>query len=204
MLYHPYTKMLFLILIVTFWHIATGHAQHKQVCITVDDLPVAVSHNMTPAHKADITQKLVTFFSTKKIPAIGFVNEFKLYHDGVIDSVQVKLLEQWLSHGLALGNHSYAHLNYHTVDYNTYTSDILKGEIICKSLCQKYEQPFHYFRHPYLKSGQTQDRADSLTAFLTAHHYTAAPVTLDNEDYLFAKPYESAFHNHDNGWTSIV
>jgi hypothetical protein len=49
-----------------------------------------------------------------------------------------------------------------------------------------------YFRHPYLHTGDTKEKSDSLNNFLTAHGYSTAPVTIDNDDYLFAVAYHRA------------
>jgi len=54
-----------------------------------------------------------------------------------------------------------------------------------------------YFRHPFLHVGATKAKADSLDAFLKEHHYTVAPVTIDNEDYLFALAYHRAYSQKD-------
>ncbi|MBN1182095.1 MAG: hypothetical protein JXB49_07400, partial [Bacteroidales bacterium] len=44
------------------------------------------------------------------IPAIGFVNEMKLFHkDGTIIPFQVEILKIWVNGGLELGNHTYSH-----------------------------------------------------------------------------------------------
>ncbi|MCE1199987.1 MAG: hypothetical protein LWW85_13540, partial [Marinilabiliales bacterium] len=47
----------------------------------------------------------------------------------------------------------------------------------------------HYFRPPYLHVGNTREKADSLTKFLERIGYRMAPVTFDNEDYIFAAAY---------------
>jgi hypothetical protein len=45
--------------------------------------------------------------------------------------------------------------------------------------------------------GPTKAKADSLDTFLREHHYTTAPVTIDNEDYLFALAYHRANEKKD-------
>ena len=47
-------------------------------------------------------------------------------------------------------------------------------------------------RHPFLHVGETKSKADSLDAFLKEHGYKVAPVTIDNDDYLFALAYKKA------------
>jgi myosin-crossreactive antigen len=45
--------------------------------------------------------------------------------------------------------------------------------------------------------GNTKDKADSLNDFLVKHGYKVAPVTIDNEDYLFALAYKRAQDKKD-------
>jgi hypothetical protein len=84
------------------------------------------------------------------------------------------------------------------VDFSDYTVEILKGEKITKALLSKYNQEMKYFRHPFLHVGATQQRADSLENFLKNHKYITAPVTIDNEDYLFANAYQKVLIRKDS------
>jgi len=54
----------------------------KEVCVTIDDLPVVNYSIKEPAHLLDITTKLIQTFQQYQIPAIGYVNESKLYLNG--------------------------------------------------------------------------------------------------------------------------
>ena len=170
-----------------------GQTQDKKVCITVDDLPT-VSYGVGGYdHRLQITDGIVAAFKAFGVPAIGYVNETKLYQQGKPDPSEVELLEKWLSNGLELGNHTYAHLNYHEVSFEEFTSNILKGERVTKSLAEQYQSPYKYFRHPYLRIGLRQSQVDSLQSFLATHGYIESPVTIDNDDYLFAVAYARAY-----------
>lgn len=165
----------------------------KEVCVTVDDLPVVGYSINTKEHLLDITTKLIGHFNTFNIPAIGYVNEDKLYQDNKLDSSRVKLLAMWLENGYELGNHTFAHLSYHDVSFEEFTDGIIKGEKITKELAKQHDQELKYFRHPYLKIGNSKSHYDSLIQFLKEHDYIDAPVTIDNEDYLFAFAYHKAY-----------
>lgn len=54
----------------------------RQVAITIDDLPAANAHFMDAATITDLTSRLVGTLRDQKIPAVGFVNERKLYISG--------------------------------------------------------------------------------------------------------------------------
>lgn len=165
----------------------------KRVCITVDDLPFVSYCINTEAHLNDLTQKLISTFQEYNIPAIGYVNENKLYTGGTANKVRVNLLEMWLSNGYELGNHTYSHIDYHKTSFKDFTSDFVKGEAIIKPLAEKYGIEIQYFRHPFLRAGETKERSDSLETFVKEVGYISAPVTLDSDDYLFAKAYADAF-----------
>ncbi len=170
-----------------------SHAQEKKMCITVDDLPIVNYGIKDPDFQKDVIQRFMLTFDNYQIPAIGFVNEVKLYQAGEPDPDRIHLLEIWLEHGYELGNHSYSHPDYHTTPFRKYTEDILKGEKITRPLTEKYGSELKYFRHPFLRSGSTQSQSDLLRNFLHQHGYEEAPVTIDNDDYLFAKAYHLAY-----------
>ena len=127
--------------------------QQKRVCITVDDLPTVPYGVGGEALKKEITQGIVDVFKKYKIPAIGYVNESKLYKKNVLDKKEVALLEYWINNGLELGNHTYSHWDYNTVTYQAFTEDILKGETITRKLMEKQGKKYQYFRHPFLHVG---------------------------------------------------
>ena len=176
-----------------------GWAQEKEICVSVDDLPFVGYGENDPAALRSMTNQLLESFTTYGIPAIGFVNEKKLYvyRKNKLKQSQVDLLKVWLNNGFELGNHSYSHFNYHDTPFATYTEDILKGEEISKPLSQQYSLPYRYFRHPFLRLGLRKTHHDSLTTFLHQHQYEEAPVSVDNEDYLFAKAYAIAWKKKD-------
>lgn len=175
------------------------YAQQKQVCFSIDDLPVVNYGINTPEFHIQITEKLLSGLKKNEIQAIGFVNEGKIYDaTGKVIFFQKENLEKWLKYGMDLGNHTLRHKDFNNVDFSDYTAEILKGEKITKALLSKYNQEMKYFRHPFLHVGATQQRADSLENFLKNHKYITAPVTIDNEDYLFANAYQKALIKKDS------
>lgn len=183
--------------LIFFLTVTLSYAQDKTMCVTVDDLPVVSYGTEDPGFHLRVTQDLIHTFNEYHIPAIGYVNEFKLFKDGLLDSNQVKLLELWVENGYELGNHTFSHKNYHQVSFDEFTGDITRGEKISRELSDKNDLEYQYFRHPYLRLGLSQTHADSLRAFLKDHGYTEAPVTIDNEDYLFAQAYHNAYQQDD-------
>ncbi|MCB1024876.1 MAG: polysaccharide deacetylase family protein, partial [Acidobacteria bacterium] len=85
-----------------------AQGMQRSIAITIDDLPV-VAKNSDLKIRQKITSKLLSRIAKAGIPAIGFVNENKLYVDGKRVKAEVDLLRMWLDAGLELGNHTYSH-----------------------------------------------------------------------------------------------
>lgn len=193
-------------LLIVFWGVFlfASFGQEKALCITVDDLPV-INYGLEDSHlNEEITSMLLKTFKKYRIPAIGYVNEGQLYVNGQLDSSKVDLLMHWLESGYELGNHTFSHMDYNTVLDSVYFDDIRKGELITRALMKEYQKDLRYFRHPFLHTGETKAKSDSLSHFLKRIGYTEAPVTIDNEDYLFAKAYHKAFVSKDTKNMKII
>ena len=178
--------------------------QQKQACFSFDDLPVVNYGIKDSTCQKDLFNKIVLSLQTNNVPAIGFVNEKKLYDDKGIIQYQVDLLRKWSTSELELGNHTFSHPDYNKVSFQYYTDDILKGEIIVKGILNEQDKQIKYFRHPFLHVGNTKARADSLNAFLIKHNYLVAPVTIDNADYLFALAYKRTKEKNDTALMNTI
>lgn len=177
---------------------AAQDTSKRTMTVTFDDLPVVRFQNDIAAQES-VTEDLVRAIVTHRIPAIGFVNEQKL--DGADrkpDRRRVALLRRWLDAGLELGNHTWSHPSLHNTPLADYESEILRGERVLRPLLAEYGKAPRFFRHPYLQTGRDLATRDSVTAFLTAHDYRVAPVTVDNADYIFAAAYDSLHATGDS------
>ena len=164
----------------------------RAIAITIDDLP-GISADDYQA----MTDKLLTTLKNYQVPAIGFVNENKLYPRNKLDTNRLNLLDNWLAAGMELGNHTYSHPDYNRLTFEEFTADIIKGEFHTKRLHAKYGQQMRYFRHPFLHTGNTSEKKTQLEQFLTKRHYEIAPVTIDNSEWIFAKAYYMAMRKKD-------
>jgi peptidoglycan/xylan/chitin deacetylase (PgdA/CDA1 family) len=187
--------MKFIFVAILFVAVSPVFAQ-RSIAITIDDLPV-VSTRRDLKTRQEITRKLLAHIKKYKIPAIGFVNENKLYTDGKRDEAQIDLLRMWLDSSLELGNHTYSHRSLHTIGLKEYEDDLLKGETITKELLAAKGRKVRYFRHPYLQTGRTLEIKSEFDRFLRDHGYTIAPISFDNDDYIFSRAYDIAFDKAD-------
>lgn len=172
---------------------------NRTVAITIDDLPaVAVSAS---GDWTQVTERLLATLRQYQVPAVGFVNERKLYVDNALDSSRVGLLSAWLRAGHELGNHTFAHRGAHQTPLAEYLDGIGQGEIVTRELARRAGRPFRYFRHPQLHTGRTLAYRDSVNRFLAAHGYVVAPVTVDNQEWVYALGYVRA---RDRGDTALM
>ena len=70
-----------------------------------------------------------------------------------------------------------------------YTADIVKGEPVLRAALAARGMALRYFRHPFLFTGPTPEIKAGVQAFLDAHGYRVAPVTIDDADYMYAALY---------------
>ncbi|NVO19604.1 MAG: polysaccharide deacetylase family protein [Bacteroidetes bacterium] len=172
-------------------------AQQNMVCFTIDDLPLQRPSWYDAARQKQITENILSALTKYHIPAIGFVNEDKLYVDGKLVKSRQALLEEWLAKGFELGNHSYSHPNYDNVSFSVFRDDVIKGQQIIGELGKKYNKPVRYFRQPFLHTGDTREKSDSLSNWLKSYGLIEAPVTIDNSEWVFAFAYDSVLKTKD-------
>ena len=166
--------------------------QSREIAVTFDDLPIAgvLSHDV--ASSRAITAKLLTAIAAHRIPAVGFVNEGKLRDDGGVNAKRVDLLRMWLDAGLELGNHTYSHLDLNRTPLPAFEEDVLRGEAVTRPLLRARGMTLRLFRHPFLHTGRDLDTKRQFESFLATHGYRIAPVTIDNDEYIFAAAYDRA------------
>lgn len=175
--------------------------QKREVVVTFDDLPTSYEYSIET--KREITKKLLQSIRSNNIPAVGFVNESKLFVPGEIDE-RTALLEMWLDAGLELGNHTFSHINLERAPIEAYEEDVIRGETVTRMLLARKNLKLRYFRHPQLFTGLTLEYKNRLAAFLKGRGYIVAPVTVDNVDYVFAYTYYKAKHRGDTKTMSEV
>jgi len=172
-------------------------AQTNKVCITIDDLPIQRPGKYPAEKQKQITGNLLANLKKYRIPAIGFVNENKLYMDGKLNPDRKQMLVDWLENGQELGNHTFSHPDYDNFSFAEFSREIPKGQLIIGPLGIKYGKPVRYFRHPYLHRGNNEAKVDSLANYLKSIGLTEAPVTIDNSEWIFAFAYDSALSAKD-------
>jgi len=173
--------------------VASAQPAKRAVAITFDDLPA--THGGLTEYEY-VTENLLAKLKAAKVPAIGFVNERKLFADGEIDR-RTALLKRWLDAGHELGNHTYSHIQIDNAPFELYAEDVIRGEAVTRRLSQAAGRKFRYFRHTQLRTGPTEEYRKQLNEFLAGRGYITAPVTIDNNDYIYAMAYANAKRRGD-------
>lgn len=174
-------------LIALFLTLSAAAAPQRRVAITFDDLPgVQVVRQCDVAELAAMNRKLVAALQRNGVPALGLVVESRVcaFHRDTLPS----LLKIWLDAKLPLGNHTASHRDFNTTPIAEFQADTLAGERALRAL----GHPPRYFRYPFLRSGTELAKKRAFERWLAEHRYTNAPVTIDNDEYLYAVAYARA------------
>lgn len=166
----------------------------RQVAVTFDDLPG--THGDYEMLKY-VTENLMAKLKSERVPTTGFVNEFKL-QTGAEGIRRTALLRQWLDNGHDLGNHSFSHVSIDRSTVDQYAADVIRGEPAIKKLLTEKGKSLKYYRHTQLRTGPTEEYRRRLAQLLKERGYTVAPVTVDNNDHIFAQAYSAARRANDN------
>jgi peptidoglycan/xylan/chitin deacetylase (PgdA/CDA1 family) len=163
----------------------------REIAITIDDLPAGNANSMTGQEVIDMTSKLVGTLHDQKVPAVGFVNEKRLYKIGDVDA-RIKALSLWVESGLELGNHTFSHTSLNQVSLKEWEEEVIRGETVTRMLLAQHNMKLRYFRHPFLDVGRDLQTRRDAEAFLVQRGYRIAPITMDAWDWMYAGVYEDA------------
>lgn len=191
------TLVLVWVLLTASLAASEGDPPGRQMALTFDDLPAQRAPGIPDEQVEMITRSLLQVLQQHQAPAVGFVNESKLYRNDQVVPERVALLESWLEAGMELGNHTYSHPDLHRIPLSEFELDLLRGEEIGRHLAENRQVPYRYFRHPYLHTGRDLETKHALEDKLDQLGYKIAPVTIDNSEWIFASAYDEASDRQD-------
>jgi peptidoglycan/xylan/chitin deacetylase (PgdA/CDA1 family) len=174
----------------------------RAMALTFDDLPyvsskVGASDGPDGLARAQrVTMALVRALVLHHAPAVAFVTAGRLGSGADIEA-RTALLQQWITAGAILGNHTYAHADLNTSTIQQFEDDIVKGETIVRQLMLPHQPYQLYFRHPQTHTGDTREKKEAVDGFLAARGYAIAPHTIDSADFVFNAAYVRALASHD-------
>lgn len=163
----------------------------QKVAITFDDLPL--NGDLPPGvTRVQIARDTIALLKARHLPpAYGFVNAKKL--EGDLDAAEA--LKVWAA-SEPFGNHTYAHLDLNANPAEAFEQEIDKNEPALELVAGK-DSNWHWLRCPFLREGDTVEKRRAVRAYLQAHGYRVAQVTLDWEDYLWNSAYARCSAKND-------
>ena len=189
------------VLLIVLVSSCRGQAVEREVAITFDDLPAAAAYDLETTRT--LNRKLLAVISANKIPAVGFVTASRIYV-GDQQSARLAIVSEWLDLGVELGNHTFAHNDFHKTSLTAFKDDVIRGESVVQTLLKARGQKLKYFRYPYLHTGRTRAVKDAAQQFLAERGYTIAPVTHDNQEWIFSIVYDRAWKRGDAGAVKLI
>jgi peptidoglycan/xylan/chitin deacetylase (PgdA/CDA1 family) len=161
----------------------------RPLLISIDDLPVASGDLHTdPAERARITGGLLAVLAKHHVPAVGLV-----IWGNVKSDADRGLLRRWLAAGHELGNHSANHLDLTRTEAGAYIADVEAGRAgLADFLAKEGNRKVRFFRYPFLDEGETEAKLDAVRAYLARSGQRSLPVTIDDQDWSFEKPWVEA------------
>jgi len=140
-----------------------------------------------PSERERITRALLATLARHDIRAVGLVT-----WRNVADERDVALLEMWLDAGHELGNHSFSHLDYTRTDPAEFIADVERGREEVARLLAQHGRQVRWFRFPMLHEGETPEKLSAMRDYLKSSGQSNLPVTIDNADASFERPWVEA------------
>lgn len=186
-------RALVLALAVAALSLSPARAQERTVTVTFDDLPYQAPDGelCDPATAMTLTRDFVDMLRPLDTRGVAFVNEGKGCEARRAERLP-PLLAVWLDAGLELGNHTFSHPGLNAFPVEDWLAEVDLGAEVTRPLLAARGQTLRWFRHPYLHTGETMEKKIAAAAGLAARGYTVAPVTLNNDDWMFAALYRRA------------
>ena len=189
------------VLALAGWLMAGGaHAQTApfDVAITVDDLP---AHGSLPpgVTREQVATDYLAALKAHNVPeAYGFVNAARLLDDTSIYDV----LQMWRDAGYPLGNHGYSHMNINDGGLTAFEGDIEGNEDLLADLMKG--QDWHYLRFPFLAAGTDPALHAGIMAYLKAHNYRIADVSISFNDWAYTDTYARCMAKGDTAAVDAI
>ena len=153
------------------------------LALTFDDLP-STGPTVPGETRLDVAARILAALKAARVPPVyGFVNGISLG----ADPTARRVLPAWRAAGFPLGNHTFSHPDLNEITEAQFEADVLKNEPILRE--QMAGADWRWLRFPYLSTGATPEAEAGARAFLHAHRYKVAAVTMDFDDWAFDPPY---------------
>lgn len=162
-----------------FFFCGTMVAQEKKISLTFDDVPSTGSLGFW--RPREVNAMILRTLEKHGIKAAGFVVEEKI--DEEVSNYIV--LEDWVTRGHILGNHTYSHVDLHELSAEDFLHHVADGQKYLWKLSKSKPFNFRYLRFPYLHEGDTAGKKKEVARTLRNGGYEIAAVTVLTADLSF-------------------
>lgn len=167
--------------------IASLSSSAQKIAITIDDAPFGYSTGFSDEAKVEAFDEILKALEKHQIKATFFVTSSKM------NDVTKVNLDMAVAKGHQLANHTHSTMDLNQFSAASYIADIQK----CEATAGKWINS-SYFRFPKLHRGNTESKRDSVRNFLTQKGYVVAPVTIDNNEWVYNRGYSLAIKVGDD------
>jgi len=152
----------------------------KEIAITFDDSPrIAEGYFSGP----DRAKKLIEELKTHEIQKVVFFsNSAKLNPEGI------QRLQAYSQAGHIIANHTHNHPDFNKMSLEDYAENFLLAD----SKLSQFKSYKKFFRFPYLREGDNEQKRDGMRDVLNKHGYFNAYITLNNYDWYIENLFQEA------------
>jgi peptidoglycan/xylan/chitin deacetylase (PgdA/CDA1 family) len=172
-------------LLPVFLALLQAQAPARAVALTFDDLPGPGRFRCDAGQILEVGRRMISTLAAAKAPSAVFVTTNNIC-DEIRDSMLGRVVRLWQEVGAEVGNHGHRHLDLSRVPLNQYLADIGLADSLLRH--QGHIRP-RFFRHNFLHAGPDTAAANGLDRWLERHGYIVAPVTIDNNEWIYAGAY---------------
>lgn len=159
----------------------------QKIAITIDDAPFGYSTGFSDEAKVTAFEDILQALEKHKVKATFFVTSSNLNETTSVN------LAKAVAKGHQVANSTHNKVDLNTVSAAAYIAEIRKCEALAGAWINS-----KYFRFPKLHRGDTEAKRDSVQNFLTQNGYIIAPVTIDNNEWVYNRGFSLAIKVGDD------
>lgn len=167
----------------------------RRVVLTFDDVPVSGTCDAQTIRQ--VTTHLTATLVRRGAPSAALVTPIECVGGELLEET----LSRWRDAGATIGNHSFSHLDLNGTPVAAYVEDVARAQ---ERIDRAIGQTERWFRPPYLHSGDEAGKKRAVAAYLQTHDYRIAPVTIDNQEWVYAGVYHDAVQSGDDALAGRV
>jgi peptidoglycan/xylan/chitin deacetylase (PgdA/CDA1 family) len=177
----------------------------RTVALTFDDIPLGQGQPGTGCNRdalIAVSQRIASALMEIKAPSAAFFTTGNIC-DRLRSTVLPEIVQTWERADAVIGNHGHRHLSLSRVPLAQYTADLLLADSLINRSSSTYRAARDgptpkYLRHPFLHAGADSAAANGLRRWLDRHNFAVAPVTIDNNEWVYARAYTRAAGRSDS------